>query len=187
MKKILVIMILALGLFDTSAFAATSKNQNNLDVLTKNKGEIIYQDKEITVTSFGTDKEIANAIANDPNTIETGIEKPQPNQSDSVVYIAQPGDGGISRIDRGDDRQSVYWSVTPKTLWPYNFEGEVKLRYHSGFKRDVPIGGMGALGSTVSGKVTMNKNNGGVAYLSGTAYSMTFDKYRVLPGVHTSF
>lgn len=42
-------------------------------------------------------------------------------------------------------------------------------------------------GSTVSGIVEMNKNNGGVAYLTGAAYSARGDRYKVLPGVHTSF
>jgi hypothetical protein len=63
----------------------------------------------------------------------------------------------------------------------------VKLRYHSVFKRDAPIGGMGALGSTVSGAVSMNKNNGGVAYLTGTAYALNNTYYKVLPGVSTSY
>ncbi|WJQ05503.1 hypothetical protein QT236_17945 (plasmid) [Geobacillus stearothermophilus] len=104
-----------------------------------------------------------------------------------IPFSSVTGPGGRASIVAGDSGRIVYWSVKPATAWPYNFVGLVKLRYYSGFKRDVPVGGMGALGSTVSGAVTMNKNNGGVAYLSGTAYALTGDRYRVLPGVSTTF
>ncbi|MDA1771364.1 hypothetical protein PDJ95_08155 [Bacillus cereus] len=46
---------------------------------------------------------------------------------------------------------------------------------------------MGALGSTLSGSVSMNKNNGGYATLTGTAYSTDWKYYKVIPGVDTSF
>lgn len=104
-----------------------------------------------------------------------------------MPFASINGPGGRSSIVAGNTGRIVYWSVKPATLWPYSFTGLVKLRYHSGFKRDAPIGGLGAIGSTVSGEVTMNKNNGGVAYLSGTAYSVTGSKYTVLTGVHESF
>ncbi|WKB36750.1 hypothetical protein QS257_07265 [Terrilactibacillus sp. S3-3] len=97
------------------------------------------------------------------------------------------GSGGRASIVAGNSGRIVYWSVKPATLWPYSFSGVVKLRYYSGFKRDAPIGGMGALGSSLSGSVTMHKNNGGVAYLSGTAYAISGHAYVVLPGVHTTF
>lgn len=183
MKKIIVpifVMLFSLILVaPTSAFASetSEKADQELEILTENKGEIIYKDDEITVRSFGNDTEIAESISNHPNNV----------RSNAVTPFGASGSGGWADISAGDSGRIVYWSVKPATLWPYHFEGYVKLRYHSGFKRDAPISGFGAIGSTLSGSVTMNKNNGGVAYLTGTAYSLTFDKYKVLPGVNCSF
>ncbi|MCK2012555.1 hypothetical protein GW626_16740 [Peribacillus muralis] len=144
-------------------------------------GEIIYEDDEIKVVDFGNDPEISEAIFDHPDSEVNGAK------IDIVPFSSVNGPGGRSSIVASNTGRSVYWSVKPATLWPYHFSGVVKLRYHSGFKRDAPVGSMGALGQTVSGGVTMKKNNGGVAYLSGTAYALSRDKYRVLPGVNTSF
>lgn len=178
MKKLFLstlFMLFSLALV-TPTFASETDDQK-LEELSQN-GEIIYQDDEITVTSFGNDEEIANAIFNHPDSIsETAISP----------ISAVTGPGGRSSIVAGDSGRIVYWSVKPATAWPYNFTGSVKLKYYSGFSRTQAIGGLGALGSTVSGSVSMNKNNGGVASLSGTAHALTGDQYRVLPGVSTTF
>lgn len=166
----------------TPAFASDETADQKLEELSQT-GEIIYEDDEITITSFGNDPEISEAIFNHPNSVTSAVE----NEINSITPYGVTGPGGWSSITASDSGRSVYWSVKPATLWPFHFEGTVKLRYHSGFKRDAPIGSMGALGQTVSGAVTMNKNNGGVAYLTGTAYALSRDKYKVLPGVHTSF
>src|SRR5699024_8242764 len=97
------------------------------------------------------------------------------------------GPGGRASIVAGNSGRGVYWSVKPKASWPDSILGIVKLRYHSGFKRDAAASGSGFAGSTSSGKVTMNKNNGGVAYLSGSAYSLNGNLFKVLSGVHVSF
>ncbi|MGE7948110.1 hypothetical protein [Lysinibacillus sp. NPDC093688] len=144
------------------------------------KGEIIYMDDEITIRSFGNDQEVSEAIFNHPDSVTATNENP-------ILRSSITGPGGRASIVDADSGRAVFWSVKPATAWPYNFSGTVKLRYHSGFARDASVGGMGALGSTVSGMVTMNKNNGGVAYLEGTAYAISGDKYTILPGVHTSF
>lgn len=185
MKKIVLsafLMLFSLVLV-TPALANEDPDQVLEDL--SQKGEIIYQDEEITVRSFGNDPEIAEAISNHPNSVSSF--EPNLNNKDVIMPMGAVGTGGWSNITAGDSGRIVYWSVKPATLWPYHFEGLVKLRYYSGYKRDAPIGGMGALGSTLSGSVTMNKNNGGIAYLSGTAYSLTFDKYTVLPGVSAAF
>jgi len=144
-------------------------------------GEIVYTDNDITVWNFGNNEEISDAIFNHPESVI--------NESNSQIspFSSVVGPGGRSSIVAADSGRAVYWSVSPATAWPYHFSGVVELRYHSGFKRDAVVGGMGALGSTVSGAVTMNKNNGGVAYLKGTAYALNGSKHTVLPGVHTSF
>ncbi|MDJ1110590.1 hypothetical protein QNJ28_11075 [Macrococcus caseolyticus] len=184
MKKLFVILILITGF----ALNSLPVQANEIDELTKGKGFIIYQDSEITVKSFGSDEAIAQAIAKDENTVENVFgSSMQTDQNSFISYSSVSGPGGVSRINPCDSRRCVYWSVKPATLWPYNFYGTVKLRYHSGFKRDAPLFNMGLLGSTVSGIVEMNKNNGGVAYLTGAAYSARGDRYKVLPGVHTSF
>ncbi|MFL0438724.1 hypothetical protein ACH0BG_19010 [Bacillus pumilus] len=174
MKKFtlsLLIMMLTFVLANP-AFANESYDQK-LDSL---KGEVVYKDDEITVTSFGNDKEISDSVVAEDE--DENIIKP---------LASAIGMGGRASIVAGTSGRVVYWSVNPNTKWPYNFMGTVKLRYHSGFKRDAPIGGMGGLGSTVAGKVTMNKNNGGVAYLRGTAYALNGSRYHVLPRVHESF
>lgn len=160
---------------------ASEKDDQELEELSQ-MGEIIYMDDEITVRSFGNDTEISDAIFNHPNSVVVNE-----NENTIMPFSSVTGPGGRASIVAGNSGRIVYWSVKPATAWPYNFTGFVKLRYHSGFKRDAPIGGMGALGSTVSGSVTMNENNGGVAYLSGTAYALDRSKYQVLPGVSTSF
>jgi hypothetical protein len=97
------------------------------------------------------------------------------------------GRGGVAKINAGNSRRIIYWSVTPNTAWVYNFIGKISLNYYSGYRRDVALGGFGGLGSTVSGSITMNKNNGGYAQLSGRAVSITGKQYFVLPGVGTSY
>lgn len=184
MKKISIASMLALSFLVTS----NSAQADELEELTKGKGEIIYQDSEITVKSFGNDEKIAQAIANDKDTVEKVFNNSiPPQQNNSILYSSVSGPGGVSRINPCDTRRCVYWQVKPATLFPYNFNGTVKLRYHSGFKRDAFVFGFGMVGSTTSGIVEMNKNNGGVAYLTGAAYDLRGDRYRVLPGVHTSF
>lgn len=182
----MLVMLFSLILVTPTFASEVSEKDQELETLTENKGEIIYQDDEITVRSFGNDPEIADAIFNHPDSV-VGDNSVGVNENDIMPFASVTGPGGRASIVAGTSGRIVYWSVKPATLWPYSFTGLVKLRYYSGFKRDVPIGGLGAIGSTVSGEVTMNKNNGGVAYLSGTAYSLKGDKYTVLPGVHESF
>ncbi|OVE34143.1 hypothetical protein CCZ20_28075 [Priestia aryabhattai] len=160
----------------TPTFASETDDQK-LEELAQ-KGEIVYQDDEVTVRSFGEDEEIANAIYNHPDSVSETLFSP---------FSSSTGPGGRSSIVAGDSGRIVYWTVRPATAWPYNFTGTVKLRYYSGFSRNQAVGGMGALSSSVSGSVSMNKNNGGVASLSGTAHALSGDKYRVLPGVSTTF
>lgn len=178
MKKLfLMSFTVFLSLFLAVPTFASEKPQNLEDL--SNLGEIVYQDDEITVRNLGNDPVISNIITEDPNSViaeENAGIKPQ------VV-----GPGGKAVVTAGDRGRTIYWTVRPNTYWPYHFEGKVKLRYHSGFKRDAIVGGMNGIGLSVSGAVHMNKNNGGYASLSGTAYSLDFSKYRVLPGAGTSF
>lgn len=182
MRKIIMltlVMLFSLVLV-TPAFASDETADQKLEELSQT-GEIIYEDDEIIVTSFGNDSEISEAILHHPNSVTSVLE------NDNITPYGVTGPGGWSSITASDTGRSIYWSVKPATLWPFNFKGYVKLRYYSGFKRDATIGSMGLLGQTVSGGVTMKKNNGGIAYLSGTAYALNRDTFSVLPGVHTSF
>ncbi|TFV07594.1 hypothetical protein E4T85_16870 [Bacillus stratosphericus] len=163
------------------AFANESDDQK-LDALTE-KGEIVYKDDEITVRSFGNDKEASDTIFNHPDSVVAIADKDETIRPMASVN----GPGGRSSIVAGKSGRVVYWSVKPETKWPYHFRGKVKLRYHSGFKRDVGVSGFGALNSTVSGSVTMNKNNGGVAYLSGHAFALNYSIFTVVPKIHDSF
>lgn len=190
MKRVtLSILVMFLSLFlvtPTFASEVSEKADQELETLTKNKGEVIYQDDEITVESFGNDTEISDAIFNHPDSVVED-DSFEVNENEIMPLSSVNGPGGRASIVAGNSGRVVYWSVKPKTSWPYSFLGIVKLRYHSGFKRDAAVGGSGVAGSTSSGKVTMNKNNGGVAYLSGSAYSLNGNLFKVLPGVHVSF
>lgn len=166
----------------TPTFASETDDQQ-LEMLNAT-GEIIYQDEEITVRSFGNDEKIAETIANHPNSVsmnENSIVDP------FVMYSSAEGPGGWSKITASNTGRSVYWSVKPNTKWPYQFNGNVELKYHSGYKRNQTVGGMGALGSWLSGSVSMNKSNGGYATLTGTAYSLNWEYFKVMPGVGVSF
>lgn len=178
MKKIILstlFMVLSLVLV-TPVFASETDNQK-LENLSE-KGEIIYIDDEITVRSFGNDTEASEAIFNHPDSVTS---------TEIMPFSAVNGPGGRASIVSGNSGRIVYWSVTPATSWPYSFAGVVKLRYHSGFKRDAYVVGSGLFGQSSSGSVTMNQNNGGTAYLEGTAHSLTGSLHKVLPGVHTAF
>src|SRR5699024_896041 len=190
MKRVtLSILVMFLSLFlvtPTFASDVSEKADQELETLTKNKGEVIYQDDEITVESFGNDTEISDAIFNHPDSVVED-DSVEVNEDEIMPRSSVNGPGGRASIVAGNSGSVVYWSVKPKMSWPYGFLCIVKLRYHSGFKRDAAVGGSGVAGSTSSGKVTMNKNNGGVAYLSGSAYSLNGNLFKVLPGVHVSF
>ncbi|MBY8913333.1 hypothetical protein KY305_11335 [Bacillus sp. YC2] len=178
MKKLFVLSFIVLSSFLLASPSLASEKPSQLEDLSQ-LGDIVYQDNEITVRDLGNDPLVSNIIAEDPNSVIA--------DEDAGIKPKAVGPGGRAVINAADNGRTIYWTVRPKTLWPFHFEGYVKLRYYSGFKRDAPIGGMGALGSSISGAVHMNKNNGGYATLKGTAYSLDMSKYSVLPGVGTSF
>ncbi|MET1249441.1 hypothetical protein ABWW58_11690 [Sporolactobacillus sp. STCC-11] len=167
-------------------FASNSKSDQELDNLYK-KGKIVYQDKEITVGTFGNDEEISNAIFNAPNASVSPFDVSNSNNNLISPLSSVSGPGGRASIVAGDTGRIVYWSAKPNTAWPYIFNGTVKLRYYSGFARDAHVAGSGVFGSSVSGYVTMNKNNGGIAYFEGHADALDNTKFVVLPGVHCAY
>lgn len=180
MKKFILSTFFAVfSLFVVTPTFASEIDDQKLEELSKT-GEIVYQDDEITVRSFGNDEKIAEAISNHPNSVSM-------YENNIIPSASANGPGGRATINASNSGRSVYWSVKPATKWPYQFNGVVKLRYHSGYKRDAVVGGMGAIGSTLSGMVSMNKNNGGYATLTGTAYSLNGKYYKVMPGVTESF
>src|SRR5699024_5078369 len=143
MKRVtLSILVMFLSLFlvtPTFASEVSEKADQELETLTKNKGEVIYQDDEITVESFGNDTEISDAIFNHPDSVVED-DSFEVNENEIMPLSSVNGPGGRASIVAGNSGRVVYWSVKPKTSWPYSFLGIVKLRYHSGFKRiDSPV------------------------------------------------
>ncbi|MEK4671549.1 hypothetical protein [Niallia sp. FSL R7-0271] len=179
MRKFFVGVFVLLVSFIIADRTFASENDIQLEDLTT-QGEIIYQDEEITVRDFGNDPDIANLIKEEPNSVTA-------NTNNTGIGIQAVGPGGSANVTAATNGRTIYYTVRPATLWPYHFSGVIKLRYYSGFKRDATIGGMGAAGSSVSGAVSMNKNNGGYATLSGKAYSLDGDEYKVLPGVGVAY
>ncbi|MCT4396798.1 hypothetical protein [Periweissella beninensis] len=157
------------------------------------KGDIVYQDDDITVRSFGDNQDVATAIANANNTVSAGTTTTNSANTSSKfspyasIKTTTTGNGGVARLNAGDSGRVLYWSVKPATEWPYEFNGSVKIKYYSGASRTVLVGGVGALHSTLSGSVTMNKNHGGHASFTGSAVSLNGNTYHVLPSVGTSF
>ncbi|MED1738173.1 hypothetical protein P4U97_01310 [Bacillus swezeyi] len=178
MKKIALLAFAAFFSFSLAIPTFASEKPDQLEDLPQ-LGDVVYEDDEIVVRDLGNDPEIAKIIEEDPNS-DIAEEK-------AGIKPQAVGPGGRAVINAADNGRTIYWTVRPNTLWPFHFEGKVKLRYYSGFKRDAPIGSMGFLGQSVSGAVHMKPNNGGYASLVGTAYSLDFSKYKVLPGVGTSF
>src|SRR5699024_2536419 len=156
MKRVtLSILVMFLSLFlVTPAFASEVSEiaDQVLETLTKNKGEVIYQDDEITDERDGNDTEISDAIINHPDSVVED-DSYEVNEYEIMPLSSVNGPGGRASIVAGNSGRVVYWSVKPKTSWPYSFLGIVKLRYHSGFKRDAAVGGSGVAGYTCSAMV----------------------------------
>ncbi|MDA2113616.1 hypothetical protein PDN13_31935 [Bacillus cereus] len=178
MKKLFTFVFVALFSLTLADFTYASENTSNDLNLDLSNSKIIYQDEEITVGSFGNDPDIAKKIEESPTSV-TNFE--------AVPYLTATGPGGKATLDAGANGRTIYWSVKPATSWPWTFKGNIGLRYYSGFKRDVTILGAGALGSSDSGYVYMNPNNGGRASLTGTAYAVNNSYYKVMPGVSVGF
>lgn len=150
---------------------------------------IIYQDDEITVKSLG--KGLSEGTLIDPEIIYEDDEIVVSTSENFIpaisLFSTATGPGGTAKLDASSDRRNIYWSVKPKTIAPWFFRGTLKLRYYSGFSRDVDLTGYGAVGSTWSGIVSLNANNGGVVYLSGSAYAANGSLFNVLPEFNIAF
>ncbi|WP_407888861.1 hypothetical protein [Levilactobacillus sp. N40-8-2] len=107
--------------------------------------------------------------------------------SNSLMKGSVTGTGGTARLNVSANRRNIYWSVKPKTTGPWLFGGTLKLRYYSGYSRNITLHGWGALGGSYSENIGINKNNGGKVYLSGTARDYSGHPYSVLPNFHVAF
>lgn len=182
-RIVYIISIFSVILIFSVGFLKISKVEASVDTMSQNivdsyqdKGVVTYKDSEITVRSFGNDERIANAIEDVSNT-NYGI-----NPLTTVT-----GPGGVAKLNAGSNGRSLYWMVKPKSPWPWYFGGNVVINYYSGKHRTQAVSGAGAIGSSCSGVVTMNKNKGGYAKLNGQATSINSAYFKVMPGVGTSF
>lgn len=167
-----------------SVYASEEKDDLNLDL---SKAEIIYEDDEIKVGSFGNDPEIAKKIEESPTSVTVEESVCSGGQGQITPFKTVIGPGGKVTIDAGTSGRIIYWSVKPSTKWPWVFDGNIHLRYYSGFKRNAPLSGFGGLGSTYSSYVEMKRNKGGEATLTGTVYSTNNKYYKVMPGASVHF
>ncbi|MBT1249466.1 hypothetical protein KHO97_03560 [Bacillus licheniformis] len=165
MKKVisgLLVFVFSIGIFSTVASA---------------KENVVYEDENFVVSTSD-------------NNLNSGVGEfiiPKENLSKFRTNSTAIGSGGKATLNASDDRRRIYWSVKPKTWGPWWFEGTLKLRYRSGFKRNVHLSGYGVLGSTYSEYVPLNKNNGGRVYLSGKAVDAFGSTYGVLPNFSIAF
>ncbi|MDE3316260.1 hypothetical protein [Lacticaseibacillus zeae] len=172
--------------------AATTDTPTDEQVLqdygSSDKGTVIYQDKDITVRSFGNDPTIAKAISDNPKTV-TGQLTSSSSASNGNVAPASVGIGasGTAKLYAASSGQLLFWSVLPATGLGYTFVGNIHLAYYSGYRRDREILGQTTFPGEVSGTVSMNKNNGGYASLSGQAVDTEGHLFDVVPDVGTSF
>lgn len=186
MKKILSIIVALAFFFVGGEVVQAAESLDDVDI-NDYEHEVIYEDEEITVGSFGNNEEIAEMLENSPTSVAS-YDFLNNSDSDITPFSTGTGPGGVSRIDVAtSDNRTIFWSVTPATNWPYVFEGAIELRYFSGFSRDALITGAGAIGSTASGYITLNAHNGGTATLTGNAYDATFARYAVVPYVTIPF
>ncbi|MCY9220601.1 hypothetical protein MOF08_07705 [Bacillus licheniformis] len=165
MKKVLsglLVFVFSMGIFSTYASAVEN---------------VVYEDEHFVVSASD-------------NNLNSGVGEfiiPKENRSKLHTNSTAIGSGGKATLNASDDRRRIYWSVKPKTWGPWWFDGTLKLRYRSGFKRNVHLNGFGVLGSTYSEVVNLNKNNGGRVYLSGKAYDAMGNVYGVLPNFSIAF
>ncbi|MCI4129452.1 hypothetical protein [Bacillus haynesii] len=158
----LLIFVFSIGIFSTVASA---------------KENVVYEDENFVISASD-------------NNLNSGVGEfiiPKENKSKFHTNSTAIGSGGKATLNASDDRRRIYWSVKPKTWGPWWFEGTLKLRYRSGFKRNVHLSGYGVLGSTYSEYVPLNKNNGGRVYLSGKAVDAFGSTYGVLPNFSIAF
>ena len=150
----------------------------------KQIGTVKYSDEDITVISFGNNKEIAEAINRSSSKGESNLIQ----QSDGFTpFTTVYGNCGYARLDVGDfsKRRALYWTI--KTNFPYySFGGTIKLRYYSGYSKNVPVEGYSGPGTYTSGYIYINRGNGGKATLVGKAYG-SFKVASVLPGCSVGF
>ncbi|MFF0653498.1 hypothetical protein ACFYTB_20595 [Bacillus velezensis] len=165
MKKLLsglLVVAFSLGLYSPSASAEEN---------------VAYEDDNFVVTT--SDSPVNSGVGH--------FIIPEKNKSDFSTQGTAIGNGGKATLNSSNDRRRIYWSVKPKTWGPYLFQGKLKLRYYSGYKRDALISAWGALGSTASGVEYLNKNNGGKVYMSGKAVTTSGSIYGVLPSFSIAF
>lgn len=178
MKKLLVsIGLIFLFLTGSTPVKAVEINKNDFDY------EIVYQDEEITVGSFGNNEDFAKVLENSPTSITVSSENINQDDSNSgiVPFKTVSGPGGVVTLDSSDNKRTIYWTVKPSTAWPWIFEGNLELQYFSGYRRNVDLTGAGVLGSYTGGFVELNAHKGGTARLTGTAYDLRGDKFTVVP------
>lgn len=116
MKKIMSLLLVAFF----SLILAQSVHADELDDYVENldesKTEIIYQDEDITVTSFGDDAEIADMIENSPGAVTEDYNfVSTPGEFITMGSVVKDGPGGRATLNSSDTRRAIYWSVTPKT------------------------------------------------------------------------
>lgn len=197
LKRLIIpgVILVSSQLLYTSTFASEN-DQHNAAVAQETldnsnfKGEIVYQDQDITVRNYGNNDQVSKLIDTASNTVSTGTAKQSVTTPENPIFSNKSttvGNGGVAKLNAGNSGRILYWSVNPNTAWLYNFQGSIHLSYYSGFQRTAAVGGFGSLHQTVSGSITMNKNRGGYASLSGEAVSITGKNFFVLPGVGTSF
>jgi len=98
---------------------------------------------------------------------------------------AATGPGGISELTYLSSSRMLDWNVKPATTWPYHFSGLIS--YSAGYSGSTSISGTGFgwEGDVINAP---GPNNVYIyASLSGTAYAIDGDAFRVLPGVGTSY
>lgn len=86
------------------------------------------------------------------------------------------GPGGFARLDKTGGE--IRWEVGPASKWPYSFSGD--LDYSDG--HIFPASGAGLLGTTTSGRAPAFGSGSMTVTLTGTAESLDFTNFVVLPG-----
>lgn len=127
MKKVFTLAFVVMFSFilTDSVYASENDNDLNLDL---SKSEIIYQDDEITVGSFGNDPEIAKKIEESKTSVtstENENNSKEQNESGITPFKTVTGPGGKVTIDAGTSGRIIYWSVKPATAWPWVFAGSI--------------------------------------------------------------
>lgn len=97
--------------------------------------------------------------------------------------ITITGDGGVAKLNWMASYQGLNWAVEPSGLLPgFEFIGDIIMNYSNGVNLNIPVSGIGVLGTSDTVPVTIYHGTGFNATLVGVATDAIGDTATVNSG-----